>query len=729
MLLRLIISFSVFLSLVLASEKSLTLSSSSVTIQVDGFIEENEWLHAAVAKDYYEIIPAENKPAATETQTLVTYDEKNLYIAFKAFDDPEVVRAHQSKRDAISEDDMVGVIIDPQNNGVMAYQFYCNPFGNQGDGQKFGQADNGSWDALWYSSGRMTKDGYEVEMAIPFSTFRISNSDEYHWRITFMRKVPREDSERTNAWTPYDRDDPCDICQLGHIYGIKDIITRAPIEFLPSFVAAYDESIEYSSNLGFGITLPIGNSGTAEITFNPDFSQVESNATKIDINSKTALSYPETRPFFNEGIDLFNTGSFGWKPKIRTVYTRSINQPIIAAKMLGQSGNTQYGYLGARDQNTSLIIPFGEFGGTSENLGESTTNIFRLKHSLDEGSYIGGILSDRRYNRGSGSMGGLDGLYRFNNNVQLDWQIFVSNTIEPNDTTLSTSINGYRFNEDSLTSDLDGESFSGHSAYLSLERSGRNGGSTLMYVERTPTFRADNGYVDLNDQRELNFNMGKIIYPETELFEVLYFWFAAGRVLFYDWSSSQDWLYLSHKGTMKGQFGYDITFLAENEFYQGERFNNNYKLMFEFEKNLSKMLSIEIEPQFGTEIIRVDEPYQARNVGIGGKITLKPSNEFKIHVRLNQSRSTDFDTNEEIYSDLISRIRLEYQATSSLNVRFVTQYHDFEGTLDVQPLISYQPDPFSIYYIGTSRIYVRSIGNWKEDFGQVYLKIQKLFSL
>ena len=151
--------------------------------------------------------------------------------------------------------------------------------------------------------------------------------------------------------------------------------------------------------------------------------------------------------------------------------------------------------------------------------------------------------------------------------------------------------------------------------------------------------------------------------------------------------------------------------------------------MFEFEKNLSKMLSIEIEPQFGTEIIRVDEPYQARNFCVGGEIILKPSNEFKIHVRLNQSRSTDFDTNEEIYSDLISRIRLEYQATSSLNIRFVTQYHDFERTLDVQPLISYQPDPFSIYYIGTSRMYVRSIGNWKEDFGQVYLKIQKLFTL
>ena len=104
--------------------------------------------------------------------------------------------------------------------------------------------------------------------------------------------------------------------------------------------------------------------------------------TKIDINSQTALSYPETRPFFNEGIDLFNTGSFGWKPKVRTVYTRSINQPILAAKVLGQKGNTQYGYLGSSDRNGAFIVPFNDFGGTTTNLGESNANIFRFQKSI-----------------------------------------------------------------------------------------------------------------------------------------------------------------------------------------------------------------------------------------------------------------------------------------------------------------------------------------------------------
>jgi hypothetical protein len=711
----------------LFGNKSLTISKTNESILIDGFIDENEWIGAAIADGFYEVMPAENEPSITETQTFVTYDEKNLYVGFKAFDDPNEVRAHQSKRDAIWEDDMVGIILDPQNDGVMAYQFFCNPLGNQGDGQKFGQSEIDSWDAVWYSSGRVTDEGYEVEISIPFSTFRVSNENEYHWRISFFRITPRDDSRRQNSWTPFDRNNPCQICQLGHLYGIKNIDTRAPMELLPGLVGSYDDSL--GSNIGLGISMPFGNSGTAEITLNPDFSQVESNASRIDLNSQFAIYYPETRPFFNEGIDLFNTGSFGWKPKTRTVYTRSINQPSMAAKVLGQVGNTQYGYLGAKDQSTLLIIPFGNFGG-SASVGESISNIFRAKHSLNKGSFIGGILSDRRYENGSGTLGGLDGLYRFNNNLQLDWQLFISNTLEPNDTSLTSSINEFYFSEDSLTAGFDGESYTGYSAYASLERMGRNGGTTLMYVEKTPTFRADNGYVDLNDQRQFNWTNYRVFYPKSELFEQMEFVAAFGHRLFHDWSWAQDWTFLSHSAKLKGQFSYNITLLGENESYLGERFDNNYQLMFSFDKNVSKMISVELSPRIGTEIIRwADEPYQARNVGLGFEVDLKPSSEFKISLDINSSKSTDFNTKEEIYSDLISRLRLEYQATSALNFRFVAQYHDYERKIDIQPLISYQPDPFSIYYIGTSRSYERTGKIWDESFGQVYLKIQKLFSI
>ena len=109
-------------------------------------------------------------------------------------------------------------------------------------------------------------------------------------------------------------------------------------------------------------------------------------------------------------------------------------------------------------------------------------------------------------------------------------------------------------------------------------------------------------------------------------------------------------------------------------------------------------------------------------------MNLRPSNELKFNFKLDQSRSTKFETGEEVYSDLIARARFEYQATAALNFRLVSQYHDYYDTFDIQPLISYQPGPFSIFYIGTSRSYDREGTKWKESYGQIYLKVQKLFS-
>ena len=729
---KIIIYYFFLIGTLLFAEKSITISRVETPIIIDGIIEDSEWANAAIAKEFFEIKPAENQPSITETKVLIQYDKNNLYIAFKAFDIPEEIRARQSKRDEIFEDDRVGVILDPQDAGVMAYVFASNPYGNQGDSQKFGQSEREDWDAVWSSSGCITLDGYEVEMAIPFSTFRVSNSDDKNWRISFYRVVPRGDSNRINSWVPNDRNNRCDICQLGYVNGIKDINTRSPIELLPSTVGSYDNAM--TSNIGLGISVPLGTSGTAEITINPDFSQVESNATRIDVNSTTALSYPETRPFFNEGIDLFNTGSYGWKPKIRSIYTRSINQPIVAAKILGQFGDTQYGYLGAKDQNTSSIVPFREFSSSIDKMGESFSNILRVKHALDEGAYIGGLLSDRRYKIGSGTMGGVDGLYRINRNLSLDWQLFFSNIVEPDDTTLSTDFNGYMFSEDSLTGNFDGEVFSGHSAYLSLERTGRDWGSTLLFSQRSPTFRADNGYLDVNDEKRIIATFYKIIYPVSKQIEELSFAIATGRNYYYDMSWSGSWLYLNHDGKLAGQFQYELTFITDNQMYLGLRYNNDYSIGFELDKNISKTISIGFEPQFGTEIIRnVDNPYQARNIGVSGRLKLNPNNKFKLHIRLNQSRSTEFDTDKEIYSDLIARLRLEYQGTSALNLRLVTQYHDFYGEFDIQPLISFQPDPFSIYYIGMSKSFLKVDGQvkepyWIQNFSQVYIKAQKLFS-
>ena len=721
------ISIVISLSSILFSEKVIDFDSVNNSIIIDGVIEESEWANAKIAENFVEINPGiKNLPAIARTKVRVAYDRKNLYVALKAFDDPNLIRVNQSKRDDIADDDRLIVSLDPRNDGVVEHYLSCNAYGVQLDGQKIGNNENDSWDAIWYSSGSITDDGYEVEMAIPFSTFRSTSADDLLWRINFFRFTPRKEGIRIDSWVPIDRDNTCNPCQFGYLKGIKNVDIKSPIELLPSIVGSREDS--FSSSLGFGISFPIGETATAEVTFNPDFSQVESNETKIDINNQTAISYPETRPFFNEGIDLFNTGSFGWKPKVRAVYTRSINQPQVAAKVLGQKGNTQYGYLGSLDRNGAFIVPFNDFGGTTNNLGESNTNIFRLKHSINEGSYIGALLSDRRYNGGMGISGGVDGLYRFNNNLKLDCQLFLSNTFEPDDSTISSSLNGHFFGKDSLTSDFDGENFSGHSLFLSLESWKKNRGLTLLYSERSPTFRVDNGYVDFNDRKQLVVTTGRTFYPDNEVYETMSFWFGTGRVFSFDGSKLTDWIYLNHSGQMKGQFGYGVTLFAEDEHYKNILFEDNYGLEISFQKTFSKKLSLNIKPKFGTEIIRVDAPYQARNTGIGIGIELKPSDEFKFNFSMDQSKSIKFENSEVVYSDMIARTRFEYQATSFLNIRLVAQYHRYYETFDIQPLISYQPGPFSIFYLGTSRSYDTSYSGLVESYGQIYLKVQKLFS-
>ena len=153
-----------FLSAHLFAEKSLTITKIQTPIIIDGQIEDEEWKDFDIISDFVEVDPGENVLPSVKTEVRIAYDEKKLYIAFKAFDDPNLVRAHLSKRDDIFSDDMVGIILDTKNEGVVGNTFFSNPFGNQADGQKMSNNENMDWNAIWASAGKLTKDGFEVEI-------------------------------------------------------------------------------------------------------------------------------------------------------------------------------------------------------------------------------------------------------------------------------------------------------------------------------------------------------------------------------------------------------------------------------------------------------------------------------------------------------------------------------------------------------------------------------------
>ncbi|HVP06227.1 MAG TPA: DUF5916 domain-containing protein, partial [Candidatus Acidoferrum sp.] len=478
-------------------------------IKIDGQLDEPGWTTAAVATGFCETNPGDQVKPPVESKALVTYDQNKLYIALIAWDDPKTIRASMCDRDNIFSDDYFGIMMDTYGDASWAYELFVNPYGIQGDLRQYSNGnEDAGFDIVWESKGIITDSGYQVEIAIPFSSLRFPNTPEQTWRATFWRDRQR-DVRRKFAWAALNRDESCFLCQFGTLTGIRDIKPGSNLEFLPNVVASKAGALQdgqdvnspfINDNAKAEISLngryALTSTSSAELTVNPDFSQVESDATQIDVNSPYALYYNERRPFFQEGSDLFSS-------YITTVYTRAIYSPQVASKLTGKFGRTSVAYLLARDDNTPILIPLAERSAYWHN-GKSTSNIVRVKRTFLEDSFLGGFFTDRRLDHGgSGTVMGGDGMVRFSKHYRLSFQALASRTGEPNDTSLTSGADTTTFERGRHTLTYDGETYWGHALYARFDRDARLWNGYVQYQEYSPTFRADNGFVTQNDIRQV----------------------------------------------------------------------------------------------------------------------------------------------------------------------------------------------------------------------------------
>jgi hypothetical protein len=412
----------------------------------------------------------------------------------------------------------------------------------------------------------------------------------------------------------------------------------------------------------------------------------------------------------------------------------------LAIKILGRVGKTDYGMISALDEESGIVVPF-ENGSEIVAPGKSLVNVLRLKHSLDNSSYIGGVITDRRYETGSGTNIGADGVYYFNQNIFINWQAFASMTQEPNDTSLSTEINGSKFGADSLTSDFDGEEYNGHQMFLRLTRSTRNSRFNCFVAEKTPTFRVDTGYLKQNHERNLGGNYTFIQYPKTDLVEKYTFTLATGRVWNYDMEIKEQWFYTSLGGEFKGRIDGDINYFILNENFLDSLYTGLQHLAYDLDKNFGEKLSIGTRGSNNKTIIRyLDTPEIGRSKSYSVWLRLKPTANININPSLNYNDAQSLDKDNYYYKGQRIRIRFTYQFSKYLSLRLVGQYFyqkdfindEIEKAVDLQPLISYQPNPFTIFYIGSSIDF--DVGpDGYESFDmlqsnrQIFLKFQYLF--
>ncbi|HLP59562.1 MAG TPA: DUF5916 domain-containing protein [Candidatus Deferrimicrobium sp.] len=387
-------------------------------IKIDGMLGEKTWLTTPIQKKFITTTPSYGYELPMDTMVWVAYDKENLYFAFRCLDsEPDKIKTAITKRDNISGDDWVSVSVDAMGNGQLGYLFFVNPNGIQADGvtSSMHVDDDMAPDFVWESAAKITKDGYDVEIRLPLNSIGFKSGKKVDMGMLFRRRISRLSyigawpEIKLNRW----------ILTSETKVEFKDLKKQLKLELLPALTHSSqstrltpDQWKKNVNNTEFGVGIKYGitSSTTAEITINPDFSQVESDALQVEVNQRYPLFYTEKRPFFMEGMGIFNfwTYIYGFFPN--AVYTRQIVNPGWGAKLTGNIGSKfSFGILSAGDDAPGLPWDVGVNPNEDK---QAFFGIARGKYGFGKDNYFGFVYTGRKFAGEYNHLFGIDGSIR-----------------------------------------------------------------------------------------------------------------------------------------------------------------------------------------------------------------------------------------------------------------------------------------------------------------------------
>jgi hypothetical protein len=461
-------------------------------IAVDGDLSDTGWKDSPRIDQFFETSPGDNSTPPVRTIALLTYDDRYLYIGLLCDDPrPSKIRAPYVSRDNIlGTDDNVAVLLDTRGDRRSAMELRVNPRGQQADAvfDDGSQAEDFSPDFFYDTAARITEQGWQAEMRIPFSTLRYDRAKPLNWGIIVWRNYPRDYRYFIQS-TPVPRGSNCLICHAVPITGLANLPAGGHLIVAP-YGTLTEEGVPregpgtpfdnepVSGDGGLDVKWTPSASTALDATINPDFSQIESDVGQIAINKQFAILYPEKRPFFLEGVDLFNT-------PIQAVYTRTITSPRWGGRVTGKVDSTAYTLLVTQDRGGgSVVIPGPTSSGFAPQDFSSIVAIGRARQ--DFGASFGGLLLTDRENSKSEGGGhnrvfGPDFQWRASERDQVTGQILYSDTETPNRPDLDPS--------------WDGSKFSDRAFFLQWRHTGYHWFYSATYQDYGDDFRADDGFV------------------------------------------------------------------------------------------------------------------------------------------------------------------------------------------------------------------------------------------
>ncbi len=710
-------------------------------IKIDGQLSDPGWQGAEAAAHFTEHSPGEEVAPPVRTEAFVAYDDKNLYLAAVCYADPNQIRVTMCERERIFDDDNIGFFFDTYGDASRAYIININPLGIPYDALwSAGWGEDSNFDLIFDSKGIVTDSGYQVEVAIPFANLRFPSKPIQEWKFDFYRHHLRE-VHYSMSWAAYDQNESCWPCKWGTVTGIENVKPGKGIEFLPSFVAHQkgtvtdgvypDESFENGDvygDLSVGGKYAISSDVVVEATYNPDFSQIEADASQVDVNTTYALFYDERRPFFQEGIDLFRTN-------FNAVYTRSINNPDFAAKTSAKLGKTSFAALSAHDEQSLAIIPFEEFSAYVP-LGQTYVNMAAVRHSFGDDDHVRAVVTDQRVDGGgSNTLASFDGTLSLSKTFTLRGQVIATHTGEPDDTSMTSYLNGITFDNGAHTAAYDGESYWGSAVLVGITHSSRSWYANVRAYQRTATYRAANGYQPRNSDRwalgyfQYNYRpSGSIIHSIDPGLDI-------GRIWNFDGTRKDEWIRLSYGSQFRfAQASIWTEYLRSREMLGGIDFPNIWAVTLSASGSPFPLIRGGWNIVYGNQIAR-NYLEMGRQTSFSAWLELRPTDRLLIEPEVSYLRSRDLETNFRFYEGSITRVRVGYQFNREFSLRLVTEYDDFYKQWNVDPLITYRINPFSTFYAGATYDYnefrdcgvdrVRTLTCLSER--QFFVKIQYLF--
>ena len=703
--------------------------------EIDGRLDDSVWETAAHLTDFIQIAPIEGAPGTEETEVWMAYDSDHLYFAFYAhYSRPETMRINRADREEIRGDDRMSILFDPFLDQQRAYQFEVNGYGVQSDSivnadgstgfsrssasgsasrgsgprrsggsgmsssGQFGIRGDDSWNALFDSAGRVVSDGWTAEMRIPFKSLRYPSrgrGQPHRWGFQITRVI--RDKSEAQSWSPISRGVAGQLTQFGALEGLSDLSASRNLEFLPEVTGfrfgeldtasgAYAED-DPTGQLGFGVKYGITPNLTADFTYNPDFSQIESDRPQVETNQRFALFYPEQRPFFLEGQEVFQTAT-----PMTLVHTRTIVDPRFGGKLTGKVGQATLGVVVADDEAA---------GGPGD---AAQTVLGRARYDFYAESYLGGIMTAREFGADYNRVAGVDGRFRLGRTHRLSFLAAGAETrcsTGPSPGSLLAACG-----EGGWTADGAAGSISGSAVEADFSKQGRNLSYNAAYSRIDPGFWTDTGFLPRLDLQQASGTASYRWWPESTLMT---------------WGPSVTYLRL-----------YDHAGVLQDEQLQGSAsfsFRNNMAVTGMVNRDLERYEGFDFRKTgfgfFGVMSARILSIYGGYNWGDGiyyqdtaapwlgwstvGNVNFRfqPTSRLRTEFTMVSSHLVEPTTETAAVDVKIFRTRTTYQFTDRLLARYILEHNTAAETLGNNVLFTYRVNAGTVIFLGYDDRYQR----------------------